>query len=111
MLPREKKNGIWARARAKTVRQPRDRLTGQPQEPQHSAAVLLTAGGGTDCARRGVQFVLRAPLGVRADKAYRGSVDQPSRASSLHSCGNDRYPKGEDARCGFGRGRMPASRA
>ena len=30
--------GVWARAKAETIRQPRDRLTGQPQERQRSAA-------------------------------------------------------------------------
>ena len=51
---------------AETIRQPRDRLKGQPQERQHSAAAQ--AGRGTDCPRRGVQYFLRegsSPEGPR----------------------------------------------
>jgi hypothetical protein len=36
--------GVWAGASAETIRQPRDRIKGQPQERQHSAA----AGGTRD---------------------------------------------------------------
>ena len=35
------------------IRRPRDRLIGQPQERQHSAAA---GGRGTDCPRRGVPY-------------------------------------------------------
>jgi hypothetical protein len=36
--PDFRKMGVWAGAEAETIRQPRDRLKGQPQERQHSAA-------------------------------------------------------------------------
>ncbi len=52
--------GVWASAsghNGEPIRKPRDRLTGQPRERQHSAA-----GGGTrdDWPRRGVRLNRRA---------------------------------------------------
>ena len=68
---KRKKPGRWtnwrmSRSAAETIRQPRDRLKGQPQERQHSAAV----GGTRD----------RPP---------------PARGTII-SCARDRSPKGRD---------------
>jgi hypothetical protein len=48
-------------SRAETIRQPRDRLKGHPQERQHSACHFFASDreSGTECPRRGVHYNVR----------------------------------------------------
>jgi hypothetical protein len=63
----------------KSIRQPRDRLTGQPQERQHSAAV----GGARDRlppARGAIYFFARTIVTRRAEKGSRSASRSLSEA-------------------------------